>query len=310
MYTYRDSGVDVKRGDEFSSFISSLEELPPWLLREPTGYGAILTFTEPPIVVTTDGVGTKLILHQKYKRWKDAALDLIAMNYNDIVAAGGEPLAFVDYIGTPKINEELYEFARELKETLRELGLYLVAGETAEMPGIYQEHWDVVGFAIGRLIRRLPVESINEGDLIVGLPSTGFHSNGWSLIRKILSKEGIDPSLLPFDILAGTKIYKEALKVMKKVKGIAHVTGGGLRRALRRLLGNKGYRLMLKSSPHYDWILRYVEMEEALSTFNMGYGMLLFTEKREGEEIAQSVGGEILGEVLKEKEERKITYGG
>ncbi|MBC7240586.1 MAG: phosphoribosylformylglycinamidine cyclo-ligase, partial [Chloroflexi bacterium] len=137
MYTYKDSGVDVERGDEFSSFISSSKELPPWLLKEPTGYGAILTFTNPPIVVTADGIGTKLILHQKYKRWKDAALDLIAMNYNDIVAAGGEPLAFVDYIGTPKINEELYEFARALKEALKEAGLHLVAGETAEMPGIY-----------------------------------------------------------------------------------------------------------------------------------------------------------------------------
>ncbi|KUK22666.1 MAG: phosphoribosylformylglycinamidine cyclo-ligase [Synergistetes bacterium] len=310
MYTYKDSGVDVERGDEFSSFISSSKELPPWLLKEPTGYGAILTFTNPPIVVTADGIGTKLILHQKYKRWKDAALDLIAMNYNDIVAAGGEPLAFVDYIGTPKINEELYEFARALKEALKEAGLHLVAGETAEMPGIYQEHWDVVGFAIGILKRRLPVESIKEGDLIVALPSTGFHSNGWSLIRKILSKEGIDPRALPFDILAGTKVYKEALSIIEEVKGIAHVTGGGIKRALRRLLGNRGCKLNIRETPQYDWILKYVDIDEAISTFNMGYGMLIFVDRDKGEEIAKKLKGEISGEVLKEGEEKKIIYGG
>lgn len=310
MYTYRDSGVDVERGDKFSSFISHLEDTPPWLLREPTGYGAILAFTEPPIVVTTDGIGTKLILHQKYKRWRDAALDLIAMNYNDIVAAGGEPLAFVDYLGTPKISEELYEFAEELKKTLREFDLYLVAGETAEMPGIYQEYWDAVGFAIGRLKRRLPVESIAPGDLIIGLRSTGFHSNGWSLLRRILSQEGIDPLSLPFDLLAGTRVYKEALTVMDDVKGVAHVTGGGLRRALRRLLGEKGYHLRLKPTLQYDWILKYVNIEEALSTFNMGYGMLLFVEKEKGESIAEKVGGEIIGEVLDKGKEKKIVYGG
>ncbi|MCS7234100.1 MAG: phosphoribosylformylglycinamidine cyclo-ligase [Synergistetes bacterium] len=308
MYTYRDSGVDVERGDRFSNFISRLEELPPWLLREPTGYAAILTFTDPPILVTTDGVGTKLILHQKYKRWKDAALDLIAMNYNDIIAAGGEPLAFVDYIGTPKINEELYEFAEELKKTLRELDLYLVAGETAEMPGIYQDHWDVVGFAIGRLKRRLPVESIDEGDLIVGLSSSGFHSNGWSLIRKILDQERIDPLSLPFDLLTGTKVYKEALNVIEDVKGIAHVTGGGLKRALRRLLREKGYILRIEPSPKYDWILKYVNMEEAFSTFNMGYGMLLFVQKEKAEEVAKKVSGKVIGEVL--SGEKKIVYGG
>ncbi len=310
MYTYRDSGVDIERGDSFSSFISHLSEVPPWLVREPTGYAAILNFTDPPIVLTTDGVGTKLILHQRYRRWRDAALDLIAMNYNDIVAAGGEPMAFVDYIGTPNINEELYEFAQELKRALRELNLYLVAGETAEMPGIYERHWDVVGFAVGRLVRRLPVEEISKGDAIIGLRSTGFHSNGWSLIRKIISQEGIDIESLPFDILAGTRIYKEVIQVLRNVKGVAHVTGGGLRRALRRLLKGKGYRLSIDRSPHYDWILRYVELEECFSTFNMGYGMLLFVEKSKVEEVSKILGGEIIGEVLDEGEERKIDYGG
>lgn len=310
MYTYRGSGVDVERGDSFSKFISHLDRLPTWLLKEPTGYAAILTFTDPPIVVTTDGVGTKLILHQRYKRWRDAALDLIAMNYNDILAVGGEPLAFVDYIGTPKISEELYDFAEKLKETLTELGLYLVAGETAEMPGIYSEHWDVVGFAVGRLRRKLPVESISEGDLIVGLRSTGFHSNGWSLIRKIISEEKVEIENLPFDILAGTRVYKEVPAVFEKVKGIAHVTGGGLRRALRRLLGDKGYRISLKRTPHYDWILNYVELEEALSTFNMGYGMLLFASEDEAKEVCKEIKGEIIGEILSEGKDKKIDYGG
>ncbi len=309
MYRYKDAGVDIERGEKFSKFISRREETPSWLIQEPTGYASILSFTNPPIVVTTDGIGTKLILHQRYKRWEDAASDLIAMNYNDIVAVGGEPIAFLDYIGTSEINDELYEFARALRKKLSELGIHLVAGETAEMPGIYTKYWDAVGFAIGILKKRLSVESIKEGDTIIGLRSSGFHSNGWSLIRKILSEEKIDPLSLPFDILAGTTIYRDVPMVFKELKGIAHITGGGIKRALRRVLGEKGYRLRIKRSPHYDWILNYVSFEEVLSTFNMGYGMLLFTDRDKADSICQKLKGEIIGEVLREKEEGEITYG-
>lgn len=309
MYRYKDAGVDIERGEKFSQFISQREEMPEWLIQEPTGYASILGFTDPPIVVTTDGIGTKLILHQRYKRWEDAVSDLIAMNYNDIVAVGGEPIAFLDYIGTLKINDELYEFARTLRKKLSELGIHLVAGETAEMPGIYLEHWDAVGFAIGILKKRLPIESIKGGDPIIGLRSSGFHSNGWSLIRKILSEEKIDPLSLPFDILAGTIIYSDVPMVFKELKGIAHITGGGIKRALKRVLWEKGYRLRIKRSPHYDWILNYVSLEEALSTFNMGYGMLLFTDKDKADSICRKLKGEIIGEVLGDKEEGEITYG-
>ncbi len=304
LFTYKESGVDVKRGDEFSHFISDVAYLPDWIIKEPTGYATIIGYTDPPIVVTADGVGTKLILHQKYRRWKDAAYDLVAMNYNDIVAVGGKPFAFVDYIGTPLISNELYDFAVVLKEVLNEVGVYLVAGETAEMPGIYDRHWDVVGFCVGKLIRRLPLDSVCGGDVIIGLPSSGFHSNGWSLIRHILEKEKIDVTSFDFDLLKGTRLYVDVLKVLDYVKAIAHVTGGGINRALRRILMDKGAELNIKiTNKCFKWILNYVELKEALSTFNMGVGMMLVVAKDDVKRVIDILGeGFVMGYVIDRRE--------
>ncbi|MCX7653460.1 MAG: phosphoribosylformylglycinamidine cyclo-ligase [Fervidobacterium sp.] len=297
-YTYSSSGVDVTRNDDFTDFIKSIVRVPEWVIKEPTGYATILNFTNPPVVLTADGIGSKLLLHIQYKRWNDAAKDLIGMNYNDIVCTGAVPKAFVDYLGVHHIAEEHYEFVKALSSELEKLDMALVAGETAEIPAVYTESdWDVAGFCVGILQKKLPIETIEYGDIIIGLPASGFHSNGWSLIRKILQEEKIDISELPFDILVGTRIYKEVPQFFNSVKAIAHVTGGGILRALRRILKDKGWEITLELPDYINWILKYVSLEEALKTFNMGYGMILVTEKKFVQPIIDNLNGNVLGEV-------------
>ncbi|WP_448375110.1 phosphoribosylformylglycinamidine cyclo-ligase [Fervidobacterium sp.] len=297
-YTYSQSGVDVVRNDEFTDYIKHSLKFPEWVIKEPTGYATILSFTNPPIVLTADGVGSKLLLHIEHGRWEDAAQDLIAMNYNDIICVGGRPKAFVDYLGVNHINKVHYEFIGALIKKLEYYEMSLVAGETAEIPSIYTEKdWDVAGFCIGTLERKIPVESINYGDIIIGLPASGFHSNGWSLIRKIITDERIDINTLNFDLLQGTKIYNDVLKVFEYVKGIAHVTGGGILRALKRVLRDKGWDIHIKLPDYMKWILQYVEIEEAMKTFNMGYGMILIAEQSRVDDIVRITKGDIIGKV-------------
>jgi phosphoribosylformylglycinamidine cyclo-ligase len=299
-YTYSGSGVDVLRNDEFTDYIKSVVKIPEWVVKEPTGYATILNFTNPPIVLTADGVGSKLLLHIEHNRWEDAAQDLIAMNYNDIVCVGGFPKAFVDYLGVNHIDKEHYEFIKALAKKLSELNMALVAGETAEIPSIYgDKDWDVAGFCIGTLQRRIPVETINYEDLIIGLPASGFHSNGWSLIRKILKEERISIKELGFDLLRGTRIYSEVTNVFELVKGIAHVTGGGILRALRRVLRDKGWEITIRLPDYMRWVLKFVEIEEAMRTFNMGYGMILIVSRENLNKVLELTGGEVIGVVSK-----------
>ncbi|HPV62442.1 MAG TPA: AIR synthase-related protein, partial [Fervidobacterium sp.] len=187
---------------------------------------------------------------------------------------------------------------KALTEELEKINVSLVAGETAELPAIYtQDEWDVAGFCIGTLKQRIPIETIKEGDIIVGIPASGFHSNGWSLIRQILKKENIDLNSLPFDLLTGTKIYSDVSIVFNLVKGIAHVTGGGLSRALRRVLRDNGYNLTIELPEYMKWILSYITFDEALKTFNMGYGMILVTSIENVEEVVAKTNGKIIGNV-------------
>jgi len=300
-YTYKDSGVDVGKGEEFARFIKDNLRIPEWLVREPTGYAAVLNFTNPPIAVTADGIGTKLLLHVENGRWRDAAEDLVAMNYNDLVAAGAEPRAFVDYLGVHSINEEQKHFISELLTLLDELGMALVAGETAEMPDIYPNGiWDVAGFAMGIHKRVFDISKVVPGDVVIGISSNGFHSNGWSLIRRIIRENGISLRELDFDLLKGTRIYSNLVKQIEnpEIKAMAHVTGGGIVRALKRVLSRGlGARMLIKKRDFLDWILQFVDFEEACSTFNMGWGFLLISSESCGEELAKVVGGEIIGQV-------------
>lgn len=299
-YTYKEAGVDVKKGDEFTKVIKENVDIPEWILKEPTGYATVLLFTTPPIAVTADGIGTKILLHIEQGTFKEAAKDLIAMNYNDLICVGAKPIAFLDYIGTHKIGEIEKKFIDALIKELKNCDMYLVAGETAEMPDMYQEnHFDVAGFAIGTLKKKFEHSHIKPGDYIMALDSSGFHSNGWSLIRKIISEEKINIKDLPFDILKGTRIYKEIIPYFDKIKAMAHVTGGGIIRALRRLLGDLGYEINIEKKEFIEWILKYVEFDEAINTFNMGYGLLYVSETDE-------LPGKVVGRV--KESERIIKF--
>ncbi len=306
-YTYSSSGVNVDLNDEFTDYIKKIVKVPEWVLKEPTGYATILTFTNPPIVVTADGVGSKMLLHIKHKIWNDAAKDLIAMNFNDILAVGGRPLAFVDYLGIRGISSQHFEFIKALNDELEALGMSLVAGETAEIPSIYTEtEWDVAGFCIGILENKMTPEEIKVGDKIVGFKASGFHSNGWSLIRKILESEKIEISSLDFDLLVGTKIYSELVPHLSKFKGLAHVTGGGLNRALNRLLKGKGASIQIQIPKYIEWILKYVDLEECLKTFNLGYGMIGVL-KSDSENLFQGLDFDIIGTVTEKEFEFNIS---
>ncbi len=306
-YTYREAGVDVERGESFAKTIKSAVKLPEWVMKEPTGYASILTITTPSVVVTADGIGTKLILHRKHGTWRYAAEDLVGMNYNDLVCVGARPVAFLDYLGVERISEEHESFIKELVNVLDSVGVKLVGGETAEMPDVYRGDWDAVGFAVGVLEKRIPVDKIEEGDVIVGIPSSGFHSNGWSLIRRIIKEESIKIEELPFELLKGTRIYREVIELFDLVKGIAHVTGGGVVRALKRVLGKLGAHVSLPKRDFVDWILKYVDFNEAVNTFNMGVGMFLIVEKQKVDEVLARVDGTVVGKV---SSDWRIEYGG
>ncbi len=294
-YSYVESGVDVKRGDMFASYIKDRKHMPSWVYKEPTGYASILTFTQPPIVVTADGIGSKLLLHVKHQTWEEAAKDLVAMNYNDIVSVGGIPIAFLDYLGVSEISKSHHLFIDALLDVLKDLNMELVAGETAELPDIYDhEHWDIAGFSIGIWKEKIPIETISQGDVIIGIPANGFHSNGWSLIRKIISEENISIDTLHFPLLKGTRIYKEVIECFPYVKGLAHVTGGGILRALSRVLLNNGYVIRLPRREYIDWVLKYVSLKEALSTFNMGIGMIVITDPNHADKVLNTINDAII----------------
>ncbi|ANQ53534.1 phosphoribosylaminoimidazole synthetase [Thermosipho affectus] len=294
-YTYKDAGVDVKKGDEFAREIKRNAIIPEWIIKEPTGYATILNFTTPKIAVTADGIGTKILLHIEFQTWNDAAKDLIAMNYNDLICVGARPKAFLDYLGVHSIDGNSKEFVKALIVELEKHDMYLVAGETAEMPDLYQEnHMDVAGFAIGEVIKLFEHEKIKPGDYIFALDASGFHSNGWSLIRKILRKENININDLPFNLLEGTRIYSNIIEHFDKIKAMAHVTGGGILRALRRLLNGRGCNVNLERKDFVDWILKYVEFSEAISTFNMGYGLIYVSNSKD-------LPGKIIGKVTEDE---------
>ncbi|ABR30254.1 phosphoribosylaminoimidazole synthetase [Thermosipho melanesiensis] len=300
-YTYKAAGVDVARGDEFANNIKNTANIPSWIVKEPTGYATIINFTTPMIAVTADGIGTKILLHIEHETWDDAARDLIAMNYNDLICVGAKPLAFLDYLGLHKIDENTKKFITSLIKELERHDMYLIAGETAEMPDLYMEnHMDAAGFAIGKIIKLFDHKNIKSGDYIMALDSSGFHSNGWSLIRKIIKEEEINIEELPFNLLEGTKIYSEMIKYFDDIKAIAHVTGGGILRALKRLLGGFGCKIQLEKKDFVEWILKFVDFGEAILTFNMGYGLLFVTEK------PNSLPGKIIGKVNESDIEIKI----
>ncbi len=298
--TYRDAGVDIDAGDSLVENIKPFAKrtMRPGVMAGIGGFGALFrvpkSYKEPVLVSGTDGVGTKLKLAFELKRHDTVGIDLVAMSVNDILTLGAEPLFFLDYYACGKLDvKSATQVVKGIAAGCEQAGCALIGGETAEMPGMYPAgEYDLAGFAVGvaEKSRIINGKSIKPGDVILGLGSNGAHSNGYSLIRKIISTKRINLSArldgkpLKDLILAPTRIYvKPVLALAKKVtlKGMAHITGGGLLENIPRVLAAGLCARIDKSAwpmpPLFTWLQQQgnVADSEMHRVFNCGIGMII-----------------------------------
>lgn len=324
MLTYRDAGVDLNAADRFKSWLKDLliEASTPQVRSRPGGFGALYKvegFKSPLLVSSVDSVGTKLKVASWAGRHDTVGQDLVNHCINDILTMGATPLFFLDYIGYSLLDDEiLEEIALGLAHACKEAGIALVGGETAQLPGVYPPgEYDLVGFILGAVEEGEVVDGsrIEPGDRLIGLPSSGLHTNGYSLVRKVLLEEGgfkpdsVLPELgrpLAEELLSVHRSYLKPLKpVLQRVHGLAHITGGGfsgnLPRVLPQGLGCVVDRSSWAPPPIFKLIQRLGEIPapEMYRVFNMGVGMVLFIPPNEVEGLLEGLGeGFILGEVV------------
>jgi phosphoribosylformylglycinamidine cyclo-ligase len=297
--TYRDAGVDIDAGDELVERIKPVVRRTqrPEVLAGIGGFGALVEipagYKQPVLVSGTDGVGTKLRLAIDTGRHDTIGIDLVAMCANDVVVQGAEPLFFLDYYATGKLRVNVAEAViRGIAEGCAQAGAALVGGETAEMPGIYSgEDYDLAGFCVGVVEKSAIIDGtrIKPGDAVIGLASSGPHSNGYSLIRKLIevaqanTDTVLDGRTLFDRLLTPTRIYVKALLELIRtvpVHGLAHITGGGITDNIPRVLSD-GLEVVLERrswprDPVFDWLQRTARIDttEMYRTFNCGIGMV------------------------------------
>jgi phosphoribosylformylglycinamidine cyclo-ligase len=333
--TYAGAGVDITAGNSLVDLIKPLAKSTRRKGADAKlgGFGGLFDlkacgFKDPVLVAANDGVGTKLKLAIDARIHHGVGIDLVAMSVNDLVVQGAEPLFFLDYYATGKLDvSAAREVIAGIADGCRQAGCALIGGETAEMPGMYHGgDYDLAGFAVGAVERKkiLPAD-VKVGDVILGLASTGPHSNGYSLIRKIVEVSGLGlDAAAPFAtgqslagaLLAPTRIYVKpllkALKAHKGIKALAHITGGGFTENIPRVLP-KGTvaEIDLKQIPFgpvFQWLARTGGVAEAemLRTFNCGVGMIVVVKASEAKAIAATLkrAGEkvvVLGAIAKRK---------
>ena len=312
--TYKDAGVDIDAGNTFVKRIKPLVRATsrPEVLADIGGFGGLFSldtkkYKKPVLVSGTDGVGTKLKLAFLADCHDTIGIDLVAMCVNDIIVQGAEPLFFLDCLSTSKLDPDKgVEIIKGVAEGCKQAGCALIGGETAEMPGFYTgEEYDMAGFAVGVVEREKIIDGskVEVGNVLIGLASSGLHSNGYSLARKvILEKMGLGindmiPSLnktVAEEFLTPTRIYvKSVLSVLRdfNVSGIAHVTGGGLLENIPRVLPCGCKAVIDKSSwliPEIFTIIKRggnIDEMEMWRTFNSGIGMVLIVQEEEAAEI-------------------------
>lgn len=299
VLTYKKAGVDIDKADEFINNIKPLlkKTSRPEILGEIGGFSGLfmphLTKLKKPVLVSsTDGVGTKLLLADLLNKYDTVGIDLVAMCVDDVVVTGAEPLFFLDYIACGKLdNKKLYELMRGITKGCQEAGCALIGGETAELPGMYaKDKLDLAGFCVGIVDREKIIDGrlCEKGDKVIGLASNGLHSNGYSLVRKVFSKEELKGKI-GLKLLRPTKIYTplilEAIKQIQ-IKAMAHITGGGFFENIPRVLPEGlGIKIVKSSWPDMS-IFRDIQKRgsidenEMFRTFNMGIGMVLITSSQ------------------------------
>ncbi len=341
---YKSAGVDIAAGNDLVERIKPLAKATSraGALGGLGGFGAIFDlkaagFEDALLVSTTDGVGTKLKLAQQLNNHKTIGIDLVAMCVNDLIVQGATPLFFLDYYATGKLNVDVAaEVIAGIAEGCHQAGCALVGGETAEMPGMYAgEEYDLAGFSVGAVARTqlLPKSTMQVGDVLLGIGSRGIHSNGYSLVRKIIADSGIDLAAPPpypcmaktmgEALLSPTRIYvKSLLPILAHghIKGLCHITGGGITENLPRVLPiGIGAEIDL-SSWHlpaiFDWLRRTgsIPSEEMLRTFNCGIGMIAVVAAQDGFMVREELekAGEtvsIIGELTSHQGSgERVTY--
>jgi phosphoribosylformylglycinamidine cyclo-ligase len=313
--TYAQAGVDIDAGNAMVDQIKPLVRATrrPGADAEIGGFGGLFDlkaagFTDPILVAANDGVGTKVKIAIESGIHHTIGIDLVAMCVNDLIVQGAEPLLFLDYYATGKLDPKVgVEIVRGIAEGCRQSGCALIGGETAEMPGLYAEKdYDLAGFAVGAAERGtlLPKGDIVPGDVMFGLPSSGVHSNGFSLVRRIVSMSGLGwDASAPFSpgktlaeaLLEPTRLYVKpllaALKAANGIKALAHITGGGfpdnIPRVLPDLIGVDLDLAAIPVLPVFSWLAKTggVAMHEMLRTFNCGIGMVVMAEAAQAQQV-------------------------
>jgi len=320
-FTYADAGVDIDKDEAaIKALIKGFRPRKGFggPITTIKGFTGLIDFGKYALSMCTDGVGSKLMIAEAMNRWDTVGIDCIAMNANDMICIGAEPLAFVDYLAVRSPDQRIMkEIGKGLAKGARQANISIIGGEIATLPEIVNG-LDLAGTCLGYVKKKDIIDSsrIRPGDVIVGLRSSGVHSNGYTLIRNIVKKKRLSyrkkypgsKRKLGLELLVPTKMYvKEVLAAVRrfKVKGMANITGGGLRNLIR-LRPDVGYEITnpFKPQPIFDLISSFgVDKKEMYQTFNMGMGFAMVLSKKEGKRMVDAMGrnARIVGKVAKGK---------
>ena len=329
-FTYQKSGVNISEADKFVNFISKNTGGKKQKNENIGGFGSISNipkkFKEPKLVASTDGVGTKIEIANILKKFDTIGIDLVAMCVNDLIVQGAKPLIFLDYISINKINlMKLKSILKGINTGCKISDCTLVGGETAEMPGTYSKNkFDIAGFAVGIVDKKKIIQknNVKKNNLILAVPSSGLHSNGYSLVRHILKKKKIKikrNKFLKKELLKPTKIYvREILKLNnnKLINGCANITGGGIIDNIKRIIPNGLCADIDLSKIKVKKIFRWIKNQnvddlEMLKTFNCGVGFCLIIDKKNLKKINKYFKNEfkpyIIGKIIEGKTKAKFN---
>ncbi len=344
IITYKDSGVDIDKGNKIVSDIAAITKSTSnkGSIGELGGFGGLFDlkkcgFKDPILVSSTDGVGTKLKLAIKTKTYFNVGIDLVAMCANDVLAQGAKPLFFMDYYATGQLDKSIaIEVIKGIAEGCKQSGCALIGGETAEMPGHYKKNdFDIAGFCVGAVERKnvFNKNAVKTGDCVIGLSSSGIHSNGYSLVRKILETHSINIfEKCEFDknkslaeiLLKPTLLYTKAFLAANKnnkVKSISHITGGGLidnpPRSFNENLTLKFDMKNFKLPPLFKWLKNKanISLYELAKTFNCGIGFLIFVEKKDAKIIINDLNkvgynAFLIGSIIENTSNQNVVFDG
>jgi len=332
LFTYKKSGVNIDAADNFINFISTVSSKKKGKKKFSNigGFGSISNIPnhikQPKIVACTDGVGTKIEIANVLNKYDTIGIDLVAMSVNDLIVQGAKPLLFLDYISINEIDlKKLKSIIKGIVNGCKQSECELVGGETAEMPGTYEKgKFDIAGFAVGVVGKNkiLSKNKIKNNDLVLAIPSSGLHSNGYSLVRYVLNKKKINikkNNFLRTELLRPTKIYvKEVLKLIDKnlINGCANITGGGLADNIKRIIPeNLVAEIDLKkinTSKIFRWLKKNnISDQEMLKTFNCGVGFCLIISPKNLDKVKKYFTKEfkpyVIGKISKGKNKVKLN---